>query len=520
LKRRIVILLLIIIVAKSAIAQSFFNSSLYIENKHSINPAYAGLYKHPHLFLFYRKIATSFVGVPESYGLGISSTIYKNMSLGGRFYKQSEGLFNTIVGFIDYSYELKLNDKQNLRFGISGGLNSNKIDYSEIVADNPSAIIDVASKSFEGTYFESAAGIVYNFEELEVSLSIPKLFESKKNYTLSLNTFFQYNYNINKTEIDLKPSLLVSYNQKGPTLFDINLQAFWNNKFWVGAGYKNRPGIILSAGLSFDRFGISYAAELGTEKHANMFNQIHEIGVSYSFSKKRSVPNDTLITPPNNLYVKNDSVETTNQINIEPIVIENVSPEETDILFADEEQNSEHEAFELEEDISIIEPLTLDILDNYETNFNEITEDSEQDSLLAEDNYELIEIGNGVFTVTQKKENPDSINFEEDINEAMLDSLINESKLFEQQENGEENNTDGAYHHSEYYTVQLFINDSNKSLLTNAKIVDRARIERTKDNVVKYYYGYFSSKTEAERHQKRLSKFNLETQVLKFNSYE
>jgi hypothetical protein len=60
------------------------------------------------------------------------------------------------------------------------------------------------------------------------------------------------------------------------------------------------------------------------------------------------------------------------------------------------------------------------------------------------------------------------------------------------------------------------INESNKKLLTNPEIVDMARIEETSDGKIKYYYGYFGSKQEAESYQKRLSKFDLETKVLKF----
>jgi len=506
---------------------------LYTVNKYSINPAYAGIYTHPHLFFTYRKIASSISGAPENFGVGLSSVIYKNMSLGGRFYKQSEGLFNTVTGFIDYSYKLKLNNKQNLRFGISAGLNSNKIDYSEIVADNPAAIMEVASKNFEGVYFESAAGIVYNWDRLEVSISVPKLFDSKSNFMLSTNSLFQYTFSVAEKEIDLKPSILISYKHSGPTMYNVNLQAFWRQKFWVGLGYRNRPGIILSAGLSFNKIGISYASELSTEKYANMFNQIHEIGISYSFAKKRSVPNDTLITMPIDLLAEKDSIQTDSFVIIKPLIVEEISQEETDISYIEDEFASKYKIAEVGDGIYMVKPLTSDTFDDdAEDLLQSEVVIPEKDSTLARSlvnpiekkgescDYELVEVGPGVFTIKQKSEGVDSINLEQDFDEEMLDSLMQENDLFKQFEEAEERDNDNAYSNSEYYTVQLFIDKSNKHLLTNSLIVDMARIERDNDGQVKYYYGYFSSKEEAERQQKRLSEFDLETKVLKFDAFE
>ncbi len=505
---------------------------MYTKNKYSINPAYAGLFSKPSFFLSYRKVASEISGTPESINFGGSALIYRNMSLGARLYKQSEGLFNTFIGFADYSYFLKLNNSQNLRFGISAGLNSNKINYSEIIADDPSAIMDVASKSFEGTYFESSAGIAYQWKNFEVGFAVPKLFNSRNNLGLSVNSFIQYTYRIASKEIDLRPSVFVNYNNSAPDLFDINLQAFWKQKVWVGIGYRNRPSIILSAGVYLGNLGIGYSSELGLEKYANMFNQIHEVTLSYSISKKIVTPVDTLIKPDDDYLAVKDTASL-DTLFVNPVAVEEENDStKVENIFGEDELDSKYEISEIGDGIYVVKPLTQDTA-SVESGFgiNEPEVISEQDSALALDlvnkieedgqspDYEMVQVGNGVYTL--KHSLSDSINLNQNLDEDMLDSLINESDLFEEALKAEEQSKDdGAYHHSEYYTVQLMINDSNKNLLTNAEIVDMARIEKGRDGTAKYYYGYFSSRQEADRHQKRLSKFNLKTKVLKFNAYQ
>ena len=353
------------------------------------------------------------------------------------------------------------------------------------------------------------------------------------NFAFSINALFLYTHSIVEKEIDVKPSVLISYKQNAPILYDVNLQAFWKRMFWIGIGYRSRPGIILSAGVSFDKLSISYASELGVEKYANMFNQIHEIGVTYSFAKRKKIPNDTLIVPPIEVLANKDSVRDATFLNLDPLKVDGISDEETDVSYLEEELDSKYEISEIGEGIYVVKPVSDEDL-NYDatalSNYFETI--SEQDSTLVRDlvnhieeeekpdDYELIEVGDGVFTIKQKQNNTDTANFEAEFSEEMLDSLIQESNFFNKDEKAADIRAKATYYHSEYYTVQLFINESNKVLLNNAEIVDMARIERSKDGRVKYYYGYFSRKSEAERHQKRLSKFDLKTKVLKFESYQ
>ena len=65
----------------SAFSQVLLSGNLYTENKYAINPAYAGYNVRPHVFISYKKIASSISGAPELLSFGISSEFYQNMRL-------------------------------------------------------------------------------------------------------------------------------------------------------------------------------------------------------------------------------------------------------------------------------------------------------------------------------------------------------------------------------------------------------------------------------------------------------
>ncbi|NJO90406.1 MAG: hypothetical protein HC831_16725, partial [Chloroflexia bacterium] len=240
----------------------------------------------------------------------------------------------------------------------------------------------------------------------------------------------------------------------------------------------------------------------------------------------------TLIKPDDDYLAVKDTTSSDTFV-VNPVVVEEDDDSaKVENIFNEDDLESKYEISEIGNGIYVIKPLTQDTV-SVESKFGikEPEVISEQDSALALDlvnkiekngqspDYEMVQVGNGIYTL--KHSLSDSINLNQNLDEEMLDSLINESDLFEEALKAEEDSKeDGAYRHSEYYTVQLMINDSNKNLLTNAEIVDMARIERGSGGTTKYYYGYFSSRQEAEKHQKRLSKFDLKTKVLKFDAYQ
>jgi type IX secretion system PorP/SprF family membrane protein len=532
--RKIPIALILLFTGSCVLSQSIFTGHLYNEYPQAFNPAYAGVHVKPHFYFAYRKVASNINGTPESINLGGSARIFGNMSLGGRFYKQSEGLFNTIIGFTDYSYLLKLGKKRSLRFGISAGVNSNSLNYSGVVADDPSGIAEIASDNFEKPSFESSAGVVFQSNKFEFSFAVPKLYSSKGDIGLSANSFVQYNYAIPGIDILLKPSVFVDYKENTPLLYSVNLQAAWNSTFWVGVGYRNRPSLVLSAGIIINRIGVSYASELSMEKYSSMFNQIHEIAVTYTISKKRKVPREVEMDPLDDLALKQDTVQLATE-KLETAAVDLISIDEPDMVSTNEDLNEpEFEIVDAGGGVYVLKPINseetnqdydsvmLEKIMEPELDYlfaKQLEEKEEAENVEEESDYRVKDAGSGVFVLESNEQNTIT-NTDKAIDPAVLDSLISKSELFEKVfGNGQEQNVKGAYYHAKYYTIQLFIDRADNELLNNPEVTDMARIETDEEGRVKYYYGYYSSIDEALRQESRLKKFKVKTKVLKFNSY-
>lgn len=523
--------LLILIIPLWINSQTITIGNLYTSNKYTINPAYAGGLNYLDAFIDYRSTAASVEGSPTLITFGADMPVYRKMSLGARFYKQSEGLFDVINGFADYSYWLEIAKGHFLRFGISLGIRSNQMNYSKIVADDPSAIIDVASRNFVGVSFQSSAGFVYQWKNLEWSLSVPQLFESKNLIKPAYQSLFIYKVQLRNQNISLKPSLFVNYKNNTPVLYDINLQTYWKDQFWLGLGYRNRPGILASAGFRINQLNIAYAIELGAEKYSNMFKQVHEISISYSFQKKKKMPMDTIFVPYNQIVVQNDSAKidtTIKNINVKKEIVEADNSEKTDTLATNDHKESIYKIVDAGEGIYVIRSATND-----STNFdlNEEFSDIEVDSMTAhhlvhqienkenENKINIEDEGSGVYTIKANPPSIDSLSKSTKITDQELDSLMKTDVLINRMfAKKEVKSTVELSDFSAYYTIQLFINNSNKYLLSNSEIVCEARIEKNMDGEINYFYGYFNTEEEALKIAENFSKYkDLKIKILQIN---
>ncbi|MFN8255011.1 MAG: PorP/SprF family type IX secretion system membrane protein [Bacteroidales bacterium] len=499
------------------ISQNLLPGNLYTFNKHQLNAAYAGISNEISAFLNYRNTSSEINGAPVSISAGVGFPVYRNMSLGARFDKQSEGLFDAFGGKIDYSYRLEISDKQKMNFGISAGINSHKINYSSIVAEDPDAIIEVASKYYEGVSFQAAAGMVYFYDNFEWSLAFPQLLESKNKLNLNLQSLFMYNINLQKSNIKLRPSVFLSYDKNNPFLFDINFQAFWKEMFWLGAGYRNRPGILASLGFNIRQTGIAYSVEIGTEKFSNAFNQVHEIAFTYSLNKKRHKFIDS--TDYNNQQIvvnvdslKQDTSGVKQKIETVPVVNAKL-PNKDSIITA---EKSKYTLVDAGGGIYYLTSVKQDSLGN---KVNEVLSDNEKDSILLDmmvhkiseqenQNLKINYDGNGIYTIKPNKNANDTLADPELITEEMLDSLENSIELNDEISTGKKQSNEVVKEEpSGLYTIELLIPQSDHLLLSDSEVVGDIRLVKSANGGFRYYYGFYNTETEARQAAAKFSKY-------------
>ncbi len=499
------LLIALLFIQKRANAQKVYEGVLYPYNLYNINPAYTGTYEHLSILLNYRSASSKLEGMPEQLMFAIHSPVFKNMGLGLRVENYSEGLFNYLTSFIDYSYFVNINKNQILRFGISAGYSSNTIDQSNMIATDPSAIIEIAKQNFTGSKFISAAGIVYKHDNLEVSLASPILFATGKSFNSSFSASANYNFLLMNKQITLSPFIYTLYTKDLPLTFDIIVITDYKKLFQLGIGYRNRKAIILSTGITFSNFTFNYAADIGTSKLSNIYNLIHEISISYGIRKVKKEIKDSLYNPP--LIVKNDSITEEKKI----------STDSTSILAGTNTNNKgsvNNPALNIQEKDIIVKAdstdkysIEHDTLNNFADNQQEINI-TVSDSIDSE-NITLIKLAPGIYEFENPNENGELK--KEQIDKAIAE-LKQQEKINSEKHVETEKNTNFL---NQYYTIFMDIKKNAEIIDLNFDLIENFTISKDSTGKAYYTYGLFLTAEEANQTAQMLEKRGFE--ILEIN---
>jgi hypothetical protein len=223
---------------------------------------------------------------------------------------------------------------------------------------------------------------------------------------------------------------------------------------------------------------INYAFEMGFQKYSNLFDQIHEISISYSLSKKKTIPVDTISNPDFPLIVKNDSLKPDTSIKI--ITTKKDTARVNLVNIADSLKT---------------DTLTPGLVDK-----------SHKDSNL--DNYEIIKVGDGIYSVKYKIEPGDSIQYS--VNQDT--SLNNNSQVADELMNRiirekleKTDSTDNS--RKGFYTIRLYLDESNKNILRDAEIALETWFDADDQGKFMYYLGRYKTMEEAKNRLLALKKY-------------
>lgn len=522
------IIIILILNKQHSTAQTVYQGNLYPYQRYTLNSAYAGANEYKSLFLNYKNSSNGIAGSPKQLMFAFSMPVFNKMGLGLRLENYTEGLFGFFTGLIDYSYNVKLNNKQSIRFGISGGLSNRSLDNSKVNATDPSAIAEIASNFFLGPSFESAAGVVYKWANLSVELSAPRLFGTAKVFKPNFSSLVSYDVHALNNQILLHPNVLLMYQPSTPLVYNINLSAEIKKSFVIGIGYRNRPGIVLSAGLLFNEIKLYYAAELGVGNYSNIFNTVHEISVGYTFKKIKKLPVDSSYTPPLELIVKTDSipVDSTNSLQVLKTDSLNTPNLDTNIAIANErpdtlititETGQEPELIEIADGIYTIKQentnatITEGKLDSilyklHLKNRKRKKDNQDKETIVLKDTTKakITEISEGIYSVS-----PEDIIDKKTgkVSEDKIDKVINQmtfNEILEHQEKGTDKSS--KFTDEIYYTLLLEMDKNSILLNSNTKISENIRAELSENGKLKYYYGKFSKDNSARQAANQLRK--------------
>lgn len=273
--------------------------SQYQFNSLTINPAYAGSKDLMSLMLQSRQQWVGFEGAPSTQTFTAHSPINnKKVGLGLGLVNDKVGPVKQTSLFVDYSYKINITRKTTLAFGLSGGINNFRVDYSNLdISSNDNAY---TGENYTKVLPNFGLGLYLSNQNFFFGLSVPKIIEndldsgSDAEGSVNGKEYRQYYLMsggiINITEgFKLKPSILTRLSEATPLLTDINLNTIFQDKLWIGAMY--RINTAYGANLQFQitpQFRVGYAYEMNTNELKNYNNGTHEIMINFDFNFRKA----------------------------------------------------------------------------------------------------------------------------------------------------------------------------------------------------------------------------------------
>lgn len=270
----------------------------YMFNGLYLNPAYAGSHDYWTSTLSYRNqwSGADFKGAPQTAVVAVDGPIHgKNMGLGFMVSHDQIGVTNTNSFMASYAYQLKLNKKNKLAFGINAGVHQFSADLPDVLIWDEQD--EVYASNLSKVIPRIGLGAYFFADKYYVGLSVPTLlaYENGTNFSMDLSkaSFLRRHYMLTggvvltaSENVKLKPSTLVKYTHGAPLEVDLNFSAVFKDMFWVGASFRTGDAVaVLLQYQSNNFFRIGYSYDITFSGLRSYQNGSHEVMIGVDFGK-------------------------------------------------------------------------------------------------------------------------------------------------------------------------------------------------------------------------------------------
>jgi len=294
--KKIITLALVLIALSSSIkAQQDAMFTHYMYNTLWLNPAYAGTRDALTITGIHRSQWVGFDGAPIGQTLTMHSPILNGkMGVGLSVLNDKIGPTKSTIIALDVDYQIKLDAKSKLSFGLKGLANfyNNNINALKLDNQNDAAFAENTQRILPNT----GAGVYYFRERFYAGISVPKLLENKFNtsslnatskeqrhYFLILGTVFDLS-----KDVKLKPTCFIKATQAAPLQGDVTANFILKDKYILGAMYRtvDAVGVLLGYNIT-EQFTVGYSFDWSMANTTGKYNNgSHEIMLRYDLISK------------------------------------------------------------------------------------------------------------------------------------------------------------------------------------------------------------------------------------------
>ncbi len=271
-----------------AYSQSYFNPSLY-------NPSYFGANDRMELFLTHRRQWVGIEDAPTVSNLDFHYSVAPKLSLGLTAASGTSVLLTSSRILGNVVYHLDLGKGQRFNFGISAGINGNRLDLGDAVPLDDPALLEATGRS---TFIDGRFGINYHYKGFDLGFALPKLFRTKVNTTTAFGSpeidaleekIVALSYRSPQGEdsgLSFQPFLLYRAGGDARRQLEVSLLTYFKDVLWAGASFRKGDGIAALFGTKVkDRYRIAYAYEFGALASKGVPSGTHEIQVHVIIGK-------------------------------------------------------------------------------------------------------------------------------------------------------------------------------------------------------------------------------------------
>lgn len=250
--------------------------SQYMFNMLNMNPAYAGIRNTTNITALGRDQWVGIDGAPKTGSISADTRLNdKNWGLGMQLYDDELGIEKStgVQGYVSLHLPLSYEEGgTTLSMGVGFGL----LNYRGLFTQAQQHLINPGdpafSKDVKGWEPNAGIGALLHKERWYIGASLPSLLQSQilSNGQLNVSSLLQANevfvtggyvLGDENAEVRWKPSVLFKIAPGAPVEADINLNAWFNNVFSIGASYRTGDSFLgmieLQASPNF-RIGFAY----------------------------------------------------------------------------------------------------------------------------------------------------------------------------------------------------------------------------------------------------------------------
>lgn len=283
-------------------AQQEYSFTHYFEANSFYNPASTGSEGSQNIVGLFRKQWAGYKGTPVTGGLLYENKLKNyNMGLGGYVFTDKIGETSFTTATVNYAYQLKLNDKYKLAFGVDAGADFVSTNYGRLIYwDQQDDLLtesvgnNVLPKVGLGTHFYG--------EKFYVGVSCPRVlnFNSRDFHTVNSSQtpmlvshyYLTAGYKFKLSEdFDMETNTLLKYTRNVWPQADLNATCTYKNMLGLGFGYKTLGFATAYLQYTYDNtVVIGYAYDLSLNPIAEYSRWgTHEVMIKYQIKPKNIV---------------------------------------------------------------------------------------------------------------------------------------------------------------------------------------------------------------------------------------